>query len=196
MKPAALAALEPKLPFYQANLMFKVNLRDYLLPGIQMEWLEKYHESLRGHVENVRKAGMLLGVPWPQLLIHDASKYSTQEFPAYARQFCGDAGDPYSFALAWQHHQNSNEHHWEYWVTRSGFKAEINGFVIDAETKALPMPQIYVREMVADWMASEMSYQGSWSIRKWWLKRKDKMLLHPNTRLVVQTVLEEVNYGE
>lgn len=179
----------------QLELMFKTNLGDYMATGLDMPTIEAYYKSLALHISYVREAGMLLGVSWPQLFVHDASKFTTIEFPYYARQFYGDEGDPAGFAVAWLHHQNHNMHHWEYWIMRSGHERE-EATTADKTTGCLPMPNHYAREMVADWMGASKAYNDSWSVRKWWQSHKNKIRLHPNTRLVVETILKEVDYGD
>lgn len=49
----------------------------------------------------------------------------------------------------------------------------------------LPMPEKYVREMVADWMGASKAYDGKWPKEKWlwWEKNREKVLsyCHPET---------------
>lgn len=181
----------------QYEVMFKTNLQDYLATGVEMKWVEDYWDSLKRHIEAVRTAGMRLGVPWPQLFVHDASKLSVGEFPYYARNFYGDKGDPAGYTAAWLHHMNHNPHHWEYWILRGIIDPEDDeAHIIDKRSGCLPMPNNLVREMVADWMGASKAYTGSWSIRRWYRSHKDKILLHPNTRLVLESVLKEINYGD
>lgn len=172
---------------------FRLNLPFYLETGVEKVWLENYLESLQRHINYVREAGKRLGVPFPQLYVHDASKFEVIEFPAYARQFYGDRGDPEGFARAWLHHQNVNEHHWEYWILRS---IHTKNSRVDPDTNCLPMPDRFVREMVADWMGASKAYTGSWSIIAWWGKKRETIVLHPDTFKVVIKILQEVNYGD
>lgn len=118
------------------------------------------------------------GIPFWQALAHDMSKFSLAELPHYGRQFFGDKREPDRFAEAWLHHQNSNPHHWEYWIPRTEHNRK------KASMKAagpMPMPERYVREMVADWMGASRAYTGSWDMVDWLEKNLPRMDLHPVT---------------
>src|SRR3972149_8819971 len=83
-------------------------------------------------------AGRRLGVPLYLLILHDWSKFLWCELPHYQRQFYGEANDPLGFSYAWNHHQKSNKHHWEYWIPITGHSR--GGF---ADMAPLPMPRKY-----------------------------------------------------
>ena len=74
---------------------------------------------------------------------HDESKFSEEEFEAYAQYFYGSKDNDLEFEEAWKHHWMNNEHHPEYWLGED-------------------MPYIYILEMLCDW--------GSFSIDKGDLK--------------------------
>ena len=145
-----------------------------------------YKKSLKLHIASVQKAGKILSVPAEQLACHDDSKWGHDEFQHYARQAHGDKGDPIGYARAWLHHQNSNPHHWEYWILRSDgvgpryghHCAPANNGAVDG---CLEMPEQYVREMVADWMGASFAYTGSWNIGDWLTANLDRMKIHPAT---------------
>lgn len=105
------------------------------------------------------------------LLIHDFSKFFPYEFFKYMRFFNYPKSDKIKedFSYAWLHHQNNNKHHYEYWITRTGHSSATKN--ID-EVKALDMPERYVREMVADWMAASRIYNGAlYKLSEWeWFK--------------------------
>lgn len=168
------------------------NLEIYVSAGVQLEWLEAYEASLKRHIKAVRAVAERMGVPIMQAMEHDASKWSSEEFPFYAQQFHGNKGDPIGFARAWLHHQNHNPHHWEYWITRSDPVGRSGA----SDIGCLPMPNVYVREMVADWVGASLTYSNTYSVRTWWEKAQHKMKLHPNTRLLVHHFLEATAYGE
>ena len=124
-------------------------------------------------------AGWRMGVPFWRLIIHDLSKYSPVEFFAYARRFYGAADRLEEFDRAWIHHQNHNPHHWQYWIDRSG-----------DEYSPAEMPLVFVREMIADWLAAGRAYEGEWpdvNEWTWWEKNKDRIevRLHGDTLVVV-----------
>lgn len=134
-------------------------------------------------------AGLRLGgIPLWRLIAHDWHKLTPAELPHYHRQFYGDKGDPLGFAYAWLNHQNNGKHHWEYWIIRSdhsrGGSGAVNG--------CLPMPETYVREMVADWMGAARTYSISADVQPWLNKNYHKMRLHPCTVDRLEMVLAEI----
>ncbi len=105
------------------------------------------------------------GIPFSQLLIHDLSKFSRAEFGPYARKLAtGKRSQEY--LDAWHHHWSNNPHHWEYWIYPDG--------------AVCPMPEVYVREMVADWQAANKTY-GHISLEDWFARNYPRMKLHPRT---------------
>lgn len=140
-------------------------------------------------------AGRVCGVSLYRLLIHDLSKFSPAEFGPYARRFCsGNAGklnksgDPEDFHYAWLHHQHCNPHHWEYWC-----QVDVGDFNEldrpDGYANALKMPEKFAREMVADWWAAGRAYEGRWCLPEWYEKNRYKMVLHPETRELVERLI-------
>jgi hypothetical protein len=141
-----------------------------------------YLKSLLLHKWYVFVAGRYVGVSLWQLLIHDLSKFSPAEFLTYARHSSTEEGrESEAFAAAWLHHENANPHHWGYWIPRSGKYAN----------QPLPMPDRYIREMVADWMGAGKAYTGRWDIADWLNENlpgfSDK--LHPKTIVGVFLIL-------
>lgn len=152
--------------------------------GVSLEAGTEYLYSLMRHINFVREAGRKIGVPENQLVCHDESKFTEWEFPHYARKFHGANDDPEGFARAWLHHENSNPHHWGYWIPRSGKYAG----------QPLEMQHYYALEMVADWMGANMAYQNTWDMTEWLNENFMKIRLHPNTRLGVANILNEIGY--
>lgn len=142
----------------------------------------------------VFKAGLKLKVPIWRLLKHDLSKLSKKEYRAYQNQFFGKKNE-LEFSKAWLHHQNHNEHHWEYWIMRTvHFKQE-------STTCVLEMPEVCVREMIADWIGASRAYEGKYPTKEnWvWLKNNIEDILstvHPNTKNLIMFILKEYNYYE
>jgi hypothetical protein len=54
--------------------------------------------------------------------------------------------------------------------------------------KALPMPDRYRREMLADWKGAGLA-MGKPNTREWYLANRQKMILHPDTRAWVEKQL-------
>src|SRR5665648_13357 len=133
-----------------------------------------------------------LGVPIRGLL-HDISKLLPSEFVPYAHYFYGawvkesqwhgdrrnhipwkytEMGVEVAFDLAWLKHQKRNKHHWQYWLLKCD----------DGGTKALDMPLKHCKEMLADWIGTGLAITGKKEVADWYLRNKDNMKLHPNTR--------------
>lgn len=129
--------------------------------------------------------------------VHDWTKFLPREWFAYAKHFYNEDGtrrdvrdktgsyDPLrqgiSFEMAWLSHQR-NKHHWQAWVVLGD----------GGSVKALPMPEKYVREMVADWVGAGKAISGRSDPRPWYDANKWNMLLHDETRDLVEMLLEEL----
>lgn len=135
-----------------------------------------------------------LGIPWLGL-IHDLSKLRSDEWRPYQQFFYGrgapprcdkvgyykptDTGDA-AFDRAWFLHQKRNKHHWQWWVMP----------LDDGGDKALPMPERYRREMLADWQGAGRA-QGKPDTLAWYSAHREQIRLHPETR---QWVEERLGY--
>lgn len=132
-------------------------------------------------------AGLRTRAPVWRLLIHDFSKLTPAEWRPYVLSFYGPwkykERPPHvvaAFDRAWLHHQHANPHHYQHWILREDSGA----------TKVLPMPEHFVREMVADWAGAGRAITGKWEVAKWYAGNANKILLHPDTRLLVEVLLE------
>lgn len=148
------------------------------------------------HKRFVFRAGLRLGVPLWQLVIHDWSKLLPCEwFPYvdffYGRDSAGGAewrkmrrhqpGAYGAFDAAWNHHQKVQKHHWQHYILiRDGDEPTVT---------ALPMPEKYAREMVADWVGAGMA-QGKDDLRAWYGASRAKIMLHEETRALVERLVE------
>lgn len=144
-----------------------------------MHW--KYFRAVMRHKWFVLCDG-LGTVPLWRLLIHDWSKFSPTEWAPYAQAFYGSGGGKTgkpsgnaAFDRAWLHHQKSNLHHWQYWIMH-----EDSGKVF-----CLPMPEVYRREMVADWRGANRAY-GDTPLLQWYRNTAHARMLHPETKLLVE----------
>lgn len=131
-------------------------------------------------------AGVKLRVPIWRLIVHDGSKLSRAEWGPYLRRFYdGRSGrldhelDPDEFHRAFVHHWHRNSHHWEHWLA----------FGKSGTYRAMEMPDVSVREMVADWLGAGRAYTGAWGATEWYLKNCDTIVLHPKTRSRVHELL-------
>ena len=116
------------------------------------------------------------GIPLRRLIVHDFSKFHRAEFfPRFKRQIlCTLKDGDLEWELAKDYHHRHNAHHWQYWV-RSGV--------------ALPMPEAFVREMVADWFAAKKTYNDT--VPGWLREEFPKMNLHIETVSCMIKVLSE-----
>lgn len=133
-----------------------------------------------------------------RLIIHDYSKFSKEEFGAYARKFYGEYPNKddisvvngwytgklkseinEEFGKAWTHHYKNNPHHWQYWIRAD---------------KPVAMFEEDLREMIADWFGASRGYTGSWDMTEWLEENLPKIILHPNTRNKVYEILGEFGY--
>lgn len=85
-----------------------------------------------------------------RLFIHDLSKFSIIEAYGYAFHNFKDPskGQRETFEKAWHHHKMNNPHHPEYWFSTQR----------DGATVVLEMPNLYIGEMIADWMGASRTY--------------------------------------
>jgi hypothetical protein len=166
----------------------------------------RYFKYILVHKYFVFLAGLKIKAPFWLLLIHDWSKLLPSEFFPYADYFYNKwkrdkenikafglfkiaEAAPFGyytkdrFNMAWLFHQRRNKHHWQYW------------FLIQDEDSSfpLPMPDKYAREMVADWAGAGRAITGHWGVGAWYEKNNERIKLHPDTRLFVESLLRNLN---
>ncbi len=103
---------------------------------------------------------------------HDKSKYDSYEFGGYRQFFYPEnenEKNAIAFNHAWNHHQKTNAHHWEYWIL-IGTRGKIEALKMD-------LPSII--EMLCDWTAMSVKFKNKPSI--WFDANKEKMVLHHDT---------------
>jgi hypothetical protein len=160
----------------------------------------RYAQYILRHKLYVLLAGTKTGAPLWRLLIHDWSKLLPCEWSPYATWFYAPepiasygglspyeveaikSGRVIRFKLAWLHHLNANPHHWQHWVLRND----------DGTTEALQIPEWFVREMVADWAGAGRAITGRWEVAQWYRMNRERMILHPDTRTMVESIIAEV----
>jgi len=139
-----------------------------------------------------------LGIPWLGI-IHDMSKFYPSEWFPYMRHFFNrdgsdkpktrdktgyykptDTGDA-AFDDAWFLHQKRNRHHWQWWILPED----------TVGARALPMPEKYLREMLADWRGAGRA-QGTPSTLAWYQVNGQKLQLHPRNREWIERKLMKV----
>ena len=142
-----------------------------------------------------------LGIPLLGI-IHDLSKFLPSEMIPYARYFYGKYPDwdtmgawgksyytgptkqsvERDFDVAWLHHQHRNKHHWQRWLLT------LDSARSDGKMFALPMPDRYRREMLADWRGAGRAY-GNPDTAGWYREHVEQINLHPETRKWVEEEL-------
>src|SRR5712664_1885073 len=141
------------------------------------------------HKRHVFVAGLKLGVPIWRLILHDWTKFLPCEWSPYVEFFYGGAATKSEwvkqwtsreFDRAWNHHQKRNDHHWQYYLLHFD----------DGGSRILDMPDVCRREMLADWRGAGKAV-GKPDTSVWYEANKDKMQLHPETRLWIETKLKE-----
>ena len=125
-----------------------------------------------------------------QGLTHDLSKYSPTEFWEGARYYQGNRSpnaaerEDKGYSEAWMHHKGRNRHHYEYWT-------DMNRQTRSYES--VPMPKRYLAEMVMDRIAACKTYEGKAytpaSALNYFLKRRERELMHPKTREELEVLL-------
>lgn len=149
----------------------------------------KYLWLIFKHKWFVFRAGLKVKASIWLLLIHDLSKFYPCELSYYQRQFFGKADDPSGFINCWIHHQNHNPHHWEYWIPRTGHNRCDPPY---QDGKPVPMPEKYVREMIADWMGAGRAYEGkypdinNWT---WYINNKNRIIVHADTQILIDKII-------
>lgn len=143
-----------------------------------------YLKYVLRHKWFVLVACIQLKVPIWIAILHDWDKFLPDEWLPYARCFYKSDGTKQyvegdDFSRAWNYHQKRNKHHWQYWMLTWD----------RGETTCLPMPDVFRREMLADWMGAGRAL-GKPDTKSWYLVNKDRMKLHPVTRAWIEDQLD------
>jgi hypothetical protein len=115
---------------------------------------------------------------------HEWESYH-QEFWAHDFEVEGLDEAKAAFDVAWLKHQNRQPHHWQYWLLT----------LDDGGTHRLQMPEVFVREMVADWMGAGRAL-GFPDTKGWYERNRDNIQLHDRTRQQVENLLQMTSWEE
>lgn len=154
----------------------------------------KYFRYLLVHKWYVFKKCRELKVPIFQSLIHDWTKFLPNEFITYSKFYFDEKGGlrnvtldktklefkdtKNNFMKAWKHHVHYHKHHWQAWLDENNQPSE--------------MEDIYLNELVGDWVGTGMSLNnGKIVVNKWYAENKDMIILHPKTRLKIENLLKK-----
>lgn len=157
-------------------------------------WYKRYFTYVCRHKYYVWKACFRMWLYW-QWIIHDLSKFLPCEYMSYMRYFSlGDKSDETKkqFDYSWNHHLKNNKHHRQYWILLND----------DGSTKALDMPEKYIKEMLCDWRwvgrafmkdADRYKYDAAprHEVYNWYCKNRHKMQLSDSTRNYVESFLQK-----
>ncbi len=151
----------------------------------------KYLQYVLRHKWYVLIEGRKLKIPLWRLLIHDWQKFTPTEWNPYVLSFYG----PYkykerpqwlvdSFNKAWLHHIHYGPHHWQHWLLMfDNDKKEYETIII---------PDVYSKEMLADWRAAGIAITGQDNTKQWYLERHKRFtkVIHPVNRRWIKKQLE------
>ena len=165
-----------------------------------------YDEYLEDHIENVKKAfnwmidqGVLDFLDLDDdeiekyskvIYNHDNTKCWADEYEAYDRHFYPDEYEdnpPFSqrveeYHRAWLEHIHRNPHHWQHWVL-------IND---NGSFTVLPMPEVYVIEMICDWWSFSWKNGNLYEIFDWVDENSPRVLLANETIRLVEKILNRI----
>jgi len=154
---------------------------------------QQYRKYIEEHTSNVWKAWTdnqhlfisvdsdIIKKTSKNILVHDLSKYSKEEFEPYRKNFFPinekeKENNKLDFDKAVQHHYAYNQHHWNYWVRADGIAVEMN--------------MIYIIEMICDWIA--MGYKFNNTAKEYYEKNKEKINLNIISRKQVEYFLSMI----
>ncbi len=134
-------------------------------------------------------------------LTHDLSKFRPGEWFPYARYFYASDGQSWqttkrdksgyykpentgdkAFDFAWLLHQKRNDHHWQWWICPQD----------DGGFKTIEMSTPAITEMICDWIGAGKAQGHGADVVSWYEKNRDKMILHPKTRRIVESMLSSL----
>jgi len=130
----------------------------------------------------------MLHVPLWQLIIHDLIKLHPTELQGYVRYYELKEIKSTDFYRAIHHHFRHCKHHWNYWT----IQLDIDDPLEDYSVVCIPMPDWYIREMIADWAAAGYAKNGYLDIEEYYEKQKDKILLHAHTREAAERYIKKI----
>jgi hypothetical protein len=113
------------------------------------------------------------------IINHDKSKFNKDEFDAYANYFYAEERkDEYrtEFYDANRLHKTRNPHHYEYWQNDNGIVEN--------------MPNIYILEMVCDWLSFAYMEERVEEIFEWYDLHKPNLNFSDNLFNKVEAILD------
>ena len=163
-----------------------------------MSYKQDYTKYLREHIDNVQEAfewlkkhKIYFKVDFGNMSLleknianHDLSKWSDEEFEPYAKYFYQGKQNEKEFDKAWNHHQKTNPHHWQYWVLMKDNPTK--------EFECIPMGDEYIVEMICDWWSFSFKEHKLENIFDWYDENKKNIKFHPDTKKKVEKLLDAI----
>lgn len=178
------------------NLLNTFGLLNMITEG-QEDYQEKYKQYIIDHKRRVKQFADWMKENLPEIfnepglddfdeLIqeHDDSKFSEEEFDAYAQKFYkqDEYGKPLEYIPgwdeAWKHHYLHNPHHPEYWLGED-------------------MPYIYVLEMLCDWGSFGIANNDFDELISFYYDKArddEEKNLSDNTKIIIEEILSKIEF--
>lgn len=130
------------------------------------------------------------------IMHHDESKYSDEEFDGYREKFYPDSQVrteeenrivDEKFEQAWAHHKFNNSHHLQYWFIHR-YNPDTDT-IEDVEEGRYDMPLFAIYHMICDWQGMCGTKGGT--VIEWYTTKADdeKSYMTANTRALVDHIL-------
>lgn len=132
-----------------------------------------------------------------RLVIHDYSKFYPSEWVGYrdwfnARPESGTrafARAKDRFDTAWLKHIHRQDHHWQHWTqSRDATSVHTGSQLIQP-----PIPELAMREMVADWAGAGRTIHGEWEVLSWYLENEEEIKAHDESRRYLKMYVRQIN---
>ena len=155
----------------------------------------QHFRTITAHKILVMKGCFQIGL-YKQGMLHDLSKYGPTEFLVGCKYYKGymspNNAERYKkgYSSAWLHHKGKNKHHLEYWIDYGVGEEGGEGVAMCG----MKMPIKYVAEMFIDRVSASKNYQKEKYTDKsaldYYNNSKDHYMLHPDTRAMLEYLLE------
>lgn len=190
--------MKSNVPLYQRDRRFEKHIEN--LEKV-LDWVNNNHiftKSIVKPAERSRAFGkMRCEIESVKKKINEVPGYAASAYSPYKYDWAGyyDRGDAEYVRFTKQYHFTNRDwadfyricgHHWEYWVM---IKPDP---VLDTPYTILEIPEYNVIIMLCVWWSYSWEHKNLLEIFDWYEKHKESMLLHPNTRKLVEEILNKI----